>query len=116
MQESIIPRPPVKTVAYLRVSTTQQDVRSHRRAILEYARYQGFPIDDFIEATASGQASELRQRLNEQMSVLQRGDRLVGSKLSRLGRSLDQIVAIPDALAKAGVAFVAIKENIRVEG
>ena len=34
----------------------------------------------------------------------------------RLGRSLGQIVAILDALAKAGVAFVALKENIRVEG
>ena len=38
------------------------------------------------------------------MSVLQRGDRLVVSKLSRLGRSLGQIVTILDALTKAGVA------------
>ena len=50
------------------------------------------------------------------MNVLQRGDRLVVSELSRLGRSLGQIVAILDALAKAGVAFVAIKENICIEG
>ena len=50
------------------------------------------------------------------MSVLQRGDRLVVSELSRLGRSLGQIVATLDALTKAGVAFVALKENIRVEG
>ena len=50
------------------------------------------------------------------MSVLQRGDRLVVSELSRLGRSLGQIVTILDALAKAGVAFVALKENIRVDG
>ena len=41
---------------------------------------------------------------------------MVVSELSRLGRSLGQIVAILDALAKAGVAFVAMKENIRVEG
>ena len=49
-------------------------------------------------------------------SALQRGDRLVVSELSRLGRSLGQIVTILDALAKAGVAFVALKENIRIEG
>ena len=54
-----------------------------------------------IEATASGQASEKRWRLDELMHVLQRGDRLVVSELSRLGRSLGQIVAILDALAKA---------------
>ncbi len=67
-------------------------------------------------ATASGQASEKRRRLDELTSVLQRGDRLVVSELSRLGRSLGQVVAVLDALAKAGVAFVALKENIRVEG
>ena len=50
------------------------------------------------------------------MSVLQRGDRLVVSELSRLRRSLGQIVAILDALAKADIGFVALKENIRVEG
>ena len=106
----------MKTVAYLRVSTAQQDLRSQRLAILEYARKHDFRIDDFIEATASGQASEKRRRLDELMSVLQRGDRLVVSELSRLGRSLGQIVAILDALAKAGIAFVALKENIRIEG
>ena len=106
----------MKTVAYLRVSTPQQDVRSQRLAILEYARTHDIRIDDFIEATASGQASEKRRRLDELTSVLQRGDRLVVSELSRLGRSLGQIVTILDALAKAGVAFVALKENIRIEG
>ena len=106
----------VKTVAYLRVSTPQQDVSSQRLAILEYARTHDIHVDDFIEATASGQASEKRRRLDELTSVLQRGDRLVVSELSRLGRSLGQIVTILDTLAKAGVAFVALKENIRVEG
>ncbi len=80
------------------------------------SRKHDFRIDDFIEATASGQASEKHRRLDELMNVLQLGDRLVVSELSRLGRSLGQIVAILDALAKAGVAFVAMKENIRVEG
>ena len=91
-------------------------MRSQRLAILEYAQQHDIRIDEFIEATAVGQASEKRLRLDELMNVLRRGDRLVVSELSRLGRSLGQIVAILDALAKAGVAFVAMKENIRVEG
>ena len=52
----------VKTVAYLRVSTAQPDVRSQRLAILEYARKHDFRIDDFIEATAFGQTSGKRRR------------------------------------------------------
>ncbi len=47
------------------------------------------------------------------IDILNRGDRLVVSELSRLGRSLDQTVTVLDRFAKAGVAF---KENIRVEG
>ena len=42
-----------------------------RLAILEYARKHDFHIDDFIEATASGRASETRRRLDELMTVLQ---------------------------------------------
>ena len=79
-------------------------MRSQRLAILEYARKYDFRIDDFIAATASGQASEKCRRLDELMNVLHRGDRWVVSELSRIGRSLGQIVAILDALAKAGVA------------
>ena len=106
----------MKTIAYLRVSTPQQDVRSQRLAILEYARTHDFRVDEFIEATASGQASEKRRRLDELTSILEPGDRLVVSELSRLGRSLGQVVTILDALGKAGVAFIALKENIRIEG
>ena len=50
------------------------------------------------------------------MAVLEPGDRLVVSELSRLGRSLGEVVALLDAIAKASVAFVAVKENIRFEG
>ena len=50
------------------------------------------------------------------MTNRQPGDWLVVSELSRLGRSLGQIVAILDTLAKQSVSFIAIKENIRVEG
>ena len=49
-------------------------------------------------------------------SILEPGDRLVVSEVSRLSRSLGQIVTILDALATSGVALVALKENVRVEG
>ena len=35
----------MKTVAYLRVSTSRRDVRGQRLAILEYARRQRFEIE-----------------------------------------------------------------------
>ena len=50
------------------------------------------------------------------MAVFEPGDRLVVSELPRLGRSLGEVVALLDAIAKTSVAFVAVKENIRFEG
>ena len=72
-------------------------------------------IDDFIEATASARTNAKHLRLDQLMAVLEPGDRLVVSELSRLGRSLGEVVALLDAIAKASVAFVAVKENIRFE-
>ena len=106
----------MKTIAYLRVSTPQQDAGSQRLAILEYARKHGLQIDDFVEATARGQASVKHRQLDELFGILNRGDRLVVSELSRLGRSLGQIVTVLDSFAKAGIALIAIKESIRVQG
>ena len=84
----------VKSVAYLRVSTPQQHVSGQRLAVLEYARKHEFPVDDFIEATASARASETRRRFDELMSALVPGDRLVVSEISRLGRSLVRSLAL----------------------
>ena len=102
----------MKTVAYLRVWTARQDVQGQRLAILEYARKNRLQIDEFVEATASARTSPKRRRLDDLMNVLESGDRLVVSELSRLGRSLGQIVAMLDTLARG----IAIKEQIRIEG
>ena len=91
--------------------------------------FRGRPAGDLVRAPARRPHRRLHSKrpppgrlprsdagLDELLNGLQRGDRLIVSELFRLGRSLGQIVAILDALAKAGAAFVAIKENIRVDG
>ena len=44
------------------------------------------------------------------------GDLVLVSELSRLGRSIGQIIALLDALAKRSVRFRAVKENFRIDG
>ena len=102
----------MKTVAYLRLDPAAGR-ESQRLAILEYARKHDLHIDDFIEATASGQASEKRRRLDELTSA--RSPATAWSSANSPG-SASLGHAVLDALAKAGVAFVALKDNIRVEG
>ena len=44
------------------------------------------------------------------------GDLLLVSELSRLGRSVGQIIQIVDTLIKQRVRFVAVKESIKING
>ena len=63
-----------------------------------HSRTHDIRINHFIEVTAAGQAFEERCRHDELTSILQHCDRLVVSELSRLRRSLRQIVSILDTL------------------
>ena len=106
----------MKYIAYLRISSSCQDTDNQRLAILDYARKHDLKIDEFIEATASSRQSTTKRRIDKLMTILNKGDHLIVSEISRLGRSLGQVISILDGLVKQNIAFIAIKENIRVEG
>lgn len=106
----------MKTLAYLRVSTDKQDLDSQRLEILDHARKERITIDDFMLVESSAGRSEKKRRLDELMERIRPGDRLVVSELSRLGRSLGQIIRLVDELIKKEVAFTSVKENIRIHG
>ena len=107
---------PVKTTAYLRVSTGGQDLDQQKLAILDYARRHRTPVADFVEVHGSAGSPAQREQLLGLIDALQPGDRLIVSELSRLGRSLNQILQIVDRLMSKGVRLVAIKESIRFDG
>ncbi|MBT8125045.1 MAG: recombinase family protein [Gammaproteobacteria bacterium] len=106
----------MKTTAYLRVSTNAQDLNNQKLAILDLAHKEGFQIDEFIEMTISSRRSEQHKQLSTAIDELTKGDLLVVSELSRLGRSLGQVITIIDSLVKREIRFIAIKESIRFEG
>ncbi len=106
----------MKTVAYLRISTGSQDLANQKMAVLDYARQKRFTVDRFVEAQVSSRKGPAQRGIDELLSTLAAGDRLVVSELSRLGRSLGQVIRIVDELVKRKVRFVAIKEAIRFEG
>src|SRR3954467_15861358 len=106
----------MKTVAYLRISTGSQDLANQKLAVLDYARQKRFAIDRFIEAQVSTRKGRDQRRIEELLGTLATGDRLVVSELSRLGRSLGQVIQIVDDLVKRKVRLTALKEAIRFEG
>jgi len=107
---------PIKTTAYLRVSTGGQDLDQQKLAILDYARRHHMPVADVVEVHGSAGSPAQREQLLGLIDTLQPGDRLIVSELSRLGRSLNQILQIVDRLMRKEVRLVAIKESLRLEG
>jgi DNA invertase Pin-like site-specific DNA recombinase len=73
-------------------------------------------VDDVVEARGSAGSPAQRAQWLELLEALHPGDRLMVSELSRLGRSLGQILQIVDQLLQRGVHLVAMKEAIRFEG
>ena len=106
----------MKTIAYIRISTHHQDLAGQKLAILDFAHKDGFKIDEFIETKISSREDRKKRRIDELIESLSKGDMLVVSELSRLGRSLGQIIQIIDSLVKKKIKFIAIKENIRFNG
>lgn len=104
------------TIAYLRVSKDTQDVKNQRLAILDFARSKQLDVDEFIEVSASSRKSTKDRKLDLLLEKLSLGDELIVSELSRMGRSVGEIITTVDALVKKGVRLFAVKEGIDLSG
>lgn len=105
-----------KVIGYLRVSTSQQDVANQRYSILEYAHKQGFEVKKFYSYKVSSRKSTKDRGIDDLLEELNPKDCLIVSELSRLGRSLGQIIKIIDDLIQWEIEFIAIKEKIHIKG
>jgi len=106
----------MKNVAYLRVSTDKQELDNQRLELLEYAQKEGFKIDSFTELQISSRKTTKARQIDSLLEDLQGGDTLIVSELSRLGRSLGQIIQIVDTLIHKKVKFIAVKQGMVING
>ncbi len=106
----------MKIIAYVRVSTIGQELNNQRLAILDYAHKNHLQIDQFIQVQSSSHKSMKERNIEQLFSAVQAGDLVLVSELSRFGRSVGQIIQLIDELIKLQVRFIAIKENIQLNG
>ena len=99
----------MKTVAYLKTSLDRQEVQEQKRVILEFAHREGITVSHLIEMPAS---TAIGKRIEQLFTQVASGDKLIVSELSRIGRSVGQIVRTVEALIKGKVCFIAVKEGI----
>lgn len=106
----------MKTIAYIRVSTATQDLDQQRLAVWEYAHQNRLTIDEFVTVKTSSSKSLTKRRIDWLLDQLQPNDVLLVSELSRLGRSVSQIIFVVEKLIQSQVRLIAIKEGIDLLG
>ena len=104
-----------KTIAYLRVSTTDQDLQKNKADILHLANEKGLGKVHWVEETVSGRVSWKKRKTAEIIDELGDGDILIVSELSRLGRSMLECMEILSIASEKGIHIYAVKGNWQLD-
>lgn len=104
-----------KTVAYLRVSTIDQDLDKNKADILKLANSLELGHVTFIEEKISGKVSWKKRKIADILEQATTGDNIIVSELSRLGRSMLECMEILSIASQRGINIYAIKGNWRLD-
>ena len=104
-----------KTIGYIRVSTDQQDLQNQQHSILNYANKNALGKVEFIEVKMSSRKKDEDRKIDELFETLQAGDHLIVSELSRIGRSVVNVVTIVNQLIALGVNLHILKEQLFIK-
>ena len=115
MVKSKANRKPI-TVSYLRVSTIDQDTEKNKHEVLKLANDKDFGKVSFVEEKASGKKSWKERKIYQIINDLGEGDRLIVPELSRLGRSMLEIMEILSIARQKGICIYAVKGGWELNG
>lgn len=93
-----------KNIAYVRVSTVEQNEARQREAL------KAFNIDKWFVEKASGKDAK-RPILQEMLEYIREDDTVYVEEFSRLGRSTADLLATVQRIEDSGAEFVSLKEN-----
>ena len=80
---------------YLRVSSDEQDVNSQKQGVEGFAKEKGWAIDEYItDEGVSGGKDPSKRNLGPLLQKLYKGDIVICSEISRLGRDLYMVMDI----------------------
>ena len=93
-----------KNIAYVRVSTVEQNEARQREALGKYN------IDKWFIEKASGKTMK-RPKLQEMLGFIREDDVVYVEEFSRLGRTAYDLLSIVKRIENTGAKFVSLKEN-----
>jgi DNA invertase Pin-like site-specific DNA recombinase len=96
---------------YIRVSSDKQTTENQHFEITNYSNAKAMPIGEWIEETISSTKKLSDRKFGNLLEKMQKGDILIVSELSRLGRNLMQIMSILHTCMEKNIMVFTIKEN-----
>lgn len=83
---------------YVRVSTAEQTADSQKSLIARYVVDRRWTIDEWMEVEMSSRKSVEQRRLTELVAKVGSQDTVIVSELSRLGRSIREVLTLIEEL------------------
>jgi DNA invertase Pin-like site-specific DNA recombinase len=109
------PRDPM-TVGYIRISPVDGTPQNQDSLIRDHAHYHGWDLRGMVHEAVSGMKSwKNRKELLWLTDALQNGDRLIVDDLSRLGRSVVDVVSLLAKLHEKGVSICEVKNRWQID-
>lgn len=96
---------------YIRVSTDKQTTQNQKFEIKNYAKERNIIIDEWIEETISATKKLEQRKFGHLLKKMKKGDTLIVSELSRMGRNLMQIMKILHDCMEKDIQVFTIKER-----
>jgi len=96
---------------YIRVSTDKQTTENQKYEIKNYVSDRKLLIDEWIEETISATKKLEDRKFGQLLKKMQKGDQLIVTELSRLGRNLMQIMSILHGCMEKDIQVFTIKER-----
>lgn len=105
----------MKTVGYLRVSTANQDIDKNKSDILLFANDKGIEPVSWVWEIISGKINWKKRKIAEVLLKLGKGDNIIVSEFSRLGRSMLECMEILAVASEKQINIYAIKGNWQLD-
>ena len=100
-----------KTVAYLRVSTFDQNTEKNKTEILHFANQHDLGKVHFVEEICSGKTAWRERLIAQILEELQPHDNIIVAELSRLGRSMLECMEILAFATRKEICIYSVKGN-----
>ena len=100
--------------AYIRVSSDKQTVENQRFEISKFLAKKNIRINEWIEETVSGTVSPKERNLGKLIEKAKKGDLIICSEISRLGRNMLMIMSVLNILMEREVVVYSVKERYRL--